>query len=165
MDVSRTLAHWWLGLRGAGGAFPLAVRASIEREIAAAEMTHLGELCFAVQAALPLPSLWRGESARRHALSAFASLGAWDTEANNGVLIYVLLADRAVEIVADRGIARLVPAAEWASLCAEVQEAFRRGDFEGGAVSAVRGVAVRLARHFPPQGPRPNELPNQPVLL
>lgn len=165
MGIGRFFNHWWLGLRGAGGVFPLAVRASIEREIAAAEASHRGEICFAVQAALPLPALWRGESAHRHALSAFAGLGVWDTDANNGVLVYVLLADRTVEIVADRGIARLIPAGEWQSLCDEVQACFRRGDFEGGGVSAIRGVAARLARHFPSDGPRPNELPNQPVLL
>jgi uncharacterized membrane protein len=165
MGLGRWIAHWWLGLRGAGGAFPLAVRANIEREIGAAETSHRGEICFAVQAALPLPALWHGETAQHQALSVFASLGVWDTEANNGVLIYVLLADRAIEIVADRGIARLIPASEWQSLCDDVQSCFRRGEFEAGAVSAVRGVAARLARHFPPQGPRPNELPNQPVLL
>ena len=89
----------------------------------------------------------------------------WDTEANNGVLIYVLMADRALEVVADRGIAALIPAAEWQSLCDEVQEYFRRGDYETGAVTAVRGVAARLARHFPAAGPHRNELPNQPILL
>ena len=165
MSLQRYFTHWWQGLRGGKAAFPISVRAAIEREIAAAERQHQGEICFVVQAALGFSAIWRGDSARQHALHTFASLGVWDTEANNGVLVYVLLADRAVEIVADRGIARLVPQSEWQSLCEKVHQSFRKRDFEGGAILAVRGVATCLARHFPPAGARPNELPNQPILL
>jgi uncharacterized membrane protein YgcG len=165
MGPLRYLMHWWIGLRGAATAFPLSVRESIEREIAAAERLHQGEICFAVQAALGFPPLWRGVTSQQCAMRAFASLGVWDTAENNGVLIYVLLADRAVEIIADRGIAALIPSGEWQSLCNQVQERFRVGDFEAGAVMAVRGVAERLARHFPAIGLHENELPNQPILL
>ena len=165
MAVGRYARHWWLGLRGASGAFTPAVRAGIEQAIAEAERRHHGEICFAVQAALPFPVLWRKQTARQCAVRAFASLGVWDTAANNGVLIYVLLADRAVEIVADRGIAAMIAPAEWQSLCEQVQERFRAGDFQHGGVLAVRGVAERLARHFPASGARGNELPNQPILL
>ena len=165
MGPLRYLVHWWMGLRGASGAFPLSVRENIEREIEAAEQQHQGEICFAVQAALGFPPLWRGVTSQQCAMRAFASLGVWDTAANNGVLIYVLLADRSVEIIADRGIAALIPDGEWQSLCNAAQERFRTGDFEGGAVTAVRGVASRLARHFPGDGVPANELPNQPILL
>lgn len=165
MGLRRYIDHWWLGLRGASGAFPMSVRAAIEREIASAEQLHAGEICFAVQAGLDFGALWRGDTSRQHALGSFAHLGVWDTAADNGVLIYVLLADHAVEIIADRGIATLIPASEWQSLCDEVRERFRTGDFEAGAVHAVRGVAARLSRHFPAAGARSNELPNQPILL
>lgn len=165
MRLLRYVMHWWLGLRGASRAFPPAVRDSIAREIAAAEREHQGEIRFAVQSALGFLPLWRGVTPHQCAMRAFAALGVWDTAENNGVLIYVLLADHAVEIVADRGIAALVPGGEWQSLCNEVQERFRAGDFEGGAVVAVRGVAARLSRHFPASGARPNELSDQPILL
>jgi len=163
--VMRYLRHWYYGLRGARAAFPVAVRASIEREIGESERQHRGEIRFAIEAALPMATLVRGASARQCALAAFASLGVWDTEANNGVLIYVLLADRSVELVADRGIASRIADDEWRSLCAEVEACFRDGDFEKGSLLAVRGVAQRLAQHFPAAASRTNELPNQPVLL
>lgn len=163
--VIRTIRHWYHGLRGARAAFPAAVRASIEREIGESERQHRGEICFAIEAALPMGSLARGVSARQSALAAFATLGVWDTEANNGVLIYVLLADHSVELVADRGIASRIADSEWQALCAEVETCFRRGEFEKGSLLGVRGVAQRLAQHFPAAASRANELPNQPVLL
>jgi len=95
----------------------------------------------------------------------FANLGVWDTAHNNGVLIYVLLADQAVEIIADRAIAAHIPASEWAALCTEAAERFRQGDAAAGCCVAIRGVAQRLARHFPASGGDGDELPNQPVLL
>lgn len=165
MGLLRYVSHWWIGLRGASRAFPLSVRESIAREIAAAERQHEGEIRFAVQAALGFQPLWRGVTPQQCAMRTFASLGVWDTAENNGVLIYVLLADHAVEIIADRGIATLIPGGEWQAICNEAQERFRAGDFEGGAIAAVRGVAARLARHFPAAGTRPNELPDQPILL
>jgi uncharacterized membrane protein len=164
-SLPRYLAHGVASLRTARYAFPITLRASVEHEIFDAERAHLGEICFAVQASLSFGALWRGEAAREHALAAFASLGVWDTAANNGVLIYVMLADRAVEIVADRGIAAQVEQSVWQSLCDEVQAHFQRGDFEAGSLAAVRGVAARLAKHFPAGQARGNELPNQPVLL
>jgi hypothetical protein len=165
MEPARFLRHWWTGLRGAGRAFTADVRATIEREITAAEAQHAGEIRFAIEPALHLPLLWHGVSPRQRALAAFSSLGVWDTSANNGVLIYVLLADRAVEVVADRGIAARVSEAEWSSLCREIETHFRRADFDAGSQFAVRGVARLLALHFPPVGPHRNELPNQAILL
>jgi hypothetical protein len=165
MSAARLLRHAWAGLGGARHAFSVGVRTTIEREITAAEAGHAGEIRFAIEPALGFALLWQGITPRQRALAAFASLGVWDTVANNGVLIYVLLADRAVEVVADRGIAARVADAEWAGLCRDVEAHFRRGDFDAGSQLAVRGVARLLAQHFPAVGAHPNELPNQAILL
>ena len=146
-------------------AFPVAVRNSIEREITAVEAGYQGEICFAVEAALGLEQLWRRTTARQRAIECFATLGVWDTAANNGVLIYVLLADRSVEIVADRGITALVGEEQWRALCASVETHYRSGEFDAGSRQAVRGIAEHLARHFPNEVAGRNELPNQPILL
>ena len=145
--------------------FTPAVCGKIEAAITEAERRHCGEIRFAVETALPLPAIWRGVAPRARALQLFAQLHVWDTEANNGVLIYVLRADRAVEIVADRGISRYVADSEWQMLCREVEIHFRTGRYAEGSLAAVEGVARLLGRHFPRGGPASNELPNQPVLL
>ena len=165
MSPARLLRHWLARLSGARRAFTPAVRESIEREITHAEAQHAGEICFVIEPALSFPLLWQGVSSRQRALSAFASLGVWDTAANNGVLIYVLFADRSVEVVVDRGISAHVPDADWQGLCSEVESHYRRADFDAGSQLAVRGVAQRLAQHFPAVSPHRNELPNQPILL
>ena len=161
----RWLRHAWAELLGVQKAFPVAVRNSIEREITAVEAGYLGEICFAVEAALSLEQLWRRTTARQRAIECFSALGVWDTAANNGVLIYVLLADRSVEIVADRGIAAQVGEQLWRSLCAAVETQYRNGAFDAGSRQAVRGVAEHMARHFPNEAAGRNELPNQPILL
>jgi hypothetical protein len=163
--LPRIWQHWMAQLRPARVLLPPAALAQIEAEIHAAERTHRGEIRVAVETSLSLLQLLRALGARERALQLFASLGVWDTAHNNGVLIYVLLADRAVEIVADRAIAAHIPAAEWAALCTEVSERFRQGDAAAGCSVAIRGVAQRLARHFPASGGDGDELPNQPVLL
>lgn len=161
----RTLRHLWAALRTARGQFTGLVCAAIEREIATAESRHAGEIRFVVEAALHPWLLWRGLNARARALQLFGALGVWDTAGNNGVLIYVLLADHSVELVADRGIAARIAPSDWQALCREIEAHYRRGEFEAGSVAAVRGVAAQLARHFPAAGGDANELPNQPVLL
>ncbi len=150
---------------GVQRAFPVAVRNSIEREITAVEAGYQGEICFAVEAALSLEQLWRGTTARQRAVECFAALGVWDTAANNGVLIYVLLADHSVEIVADRGIAAQVGEEQWRALCAAAEKQYQSSDFEAGSRQAVRGVAEYMVRHFPNEATGRNELPNQPILL
>ena len=165
MMLQRIWRHWLAQLRPARQVLPAAALAQIDGEIQAAELTHAGEIRIAVETSLSLPQLWRGLAARARALQLFAALGVWDTAHNNGVLIYVLLADRAVEIVADRAIAERISEAEWAALCGEVAERFRQGDAAAGCCVAVRSVALRLARFFPAAGGDGNELPNQPVLL
>ncbi|HEY8540064.1 MAG TPA: TPM domain-containing protein [Steroidobacteraceae bacterium] len=143
--------------------FSQQVLANIERAIAETERTHGGEIRFAVEGNLGAFELWRGVTARDRALEVFAQLGVWDTEANNGVLIYVLWADHDVEIVADRGFNGKVAHEEWAAVCKEMEKRFKAGDAEGAIIEGVREVGALIARHYPAADG--NELPDQPVVL
>ena len=136
----------------------------LEQRIALSERLHQGEIRVCVEAGLPLSYLWRRASARERAIALFAKLGVWDTEQNNGVLIYLLLAEHAIEIVADRALARLVPQAEWDRLAAGMAQAFREGRFEAGLMQAIEGVERHLVQHFSlAEGvQRANELPDRP---
>jgi uncharacterized membrane protein len=137
-----------------------------QKAIATGEARHRGQVCFAIEGALPFGELLRGRNARERAHELFAHLRVWDTEHNSGVLIYVLIADRAIEIVADRGIASRVAEPEWLAVCAQLRERFAAGDFQSGAIAAVEAVNAILARHFPGAGrPVANELPDRPVRL
>ncbi|TGD72278.1 hypothetical protein E4634_15030 [Mangrovimicrobium sediminis] len=138
---------------------------AIEAAIKASEREHSGELRFAVETALDLPALLGGVSARQRAVEAFASLHTWDTEANNGVLIYLLLAERDIEIVADRGYNGLVSAQQWEAVCREMEAAFARSEFEAGALLGIRRISALIAEHFPPRDDDRDELPNRPTLL
>ena len=133
--------------------------------VRASESTHRGELRFAVESALDLGPLWRGVSARDRALELFSSLRMWDTEENNGVLIYLLLADRRVEIVADRGVHEQAGAESWSAICRAMELRFRDRDFKGGLLGGLQAISVILARHYPARGSNPDELPNAPVVL
>jgi uncharacterized membrane protein len=138
----------------------------VEQRIAASERRHSGEIRICVEPGLPLGDLWRRATARERAVAMFAKLRVWDTEANNGVLIYLLLAERAIEIVADRGIARHVDAHVWGEIAAAMREGFRAGRFEDGLMGAVEAVEQLLVQHFPlaPGQANPNELPDRPHL-
>jgi uncharacterized membrane protein len=148
-------------------AFPDDALARITDAIAASEREHSGEIRFAVEASLPWSYLWKNLPARSRALMVFSKLRVWDTEANNGVLIYVLLADRHVDIVADRGIAARVPQAQWNAVRDAMLEKFRAGDFSDGALVGVQGVGALLAAHYPAPAEQenPNELSNAPAVL
>jgi TPM domain len=165
MTLGRMCRHLFTTRRKLLRLFPPAVLAAIETEIRSCEMQHRGEIRFAIEAALDVPELVRGLAPRARTQHVFSLLRVWDTEANNGVLIYLLLADRRVEIVADRGIARRVQQSEWEEICRAMERAFRAGDFQGGAISGIRAVGDLLARHFPAQGGDRNELPDKPVVL
>jgi len=138
---------------------------AIEAAIKESETTHFGEIRFAVEAALDPLALLQGRSARDRALEVFSQLRVWDTERNNGVLIYLLLADRRVEIVADRGINRDVGQSGWDKICREMEHAFKQEDFELGVVSGIHAIAAHLARFYPASGVNENELPDQAVML
>jgi uncharacterized membrane protein len=163
MALSRTLRHLFTTRWRMRQRFTPAVLAEIESAIRDVESRHAGEIRFVVEAALDLAELRLEPRAR--ALQVFGHLGVWDTANNNGVLIYVLLADRDVEILADRGIASRVPQEEWELVCREIEAHFRDGRFAQGSVAGVLSVGRLLEKHFPGQGADADELPNQPVLL
>jgi uncharacterized membrane protein len=149
--------------------FPSSTLDAIERAIAAVERTHAGEIRFAVETALTPQHILNGVAPRARALEVFGLLRVWDTEHNNGVLIYVQMADRSVEIVADRGFRDRVSPAEWEAVCRLMEEHFRAGRFKIGSIAGVDAIGNLLARHFPP-GPKPpeqsaNQLPDRPILL
>ena len=147
--------------------FPVEALTAIERAVAESELSHSGEIRVAIEASLEPAEVLAGKTPRQRALEAFAALGVWDTDANNGILIYVLLADRDVEIVADRGFNGCVSADEWTAVCHTMEEKFRAGQYERGAVDGVLEAGKLLARHFPPLpgGRDEDELPNRPALL
>ncbi|HSE13758.1 MAG TPA: TPM domain-containing protein [Rudaea sp.] len=145
--------------------FPQATLDAIHRAIAAGEKRHRGEVCFAIEQAMPWRDLARGRSARERAHEVFARLRVWDTEHNSGVLIYVLVAEHAIEIVADRGIAARVDQPEWQRICDRMRERFAAGDYERGVIDGVNAVSDILARHFPDDGSTRNELTDAPVVL
>ena len=146
-------------------AFDHDVLVAIERAVRASEDQHRGEIRFAVEGALHASAVWRGVTTAERAQRVFAELNVWDTEHNNGVLIYVLFADRAVEIVADRGLAGRVELAEWRAACAAIETEFRRGRYLEGAVAGIEAVGRLIARHFPVATADRNELPDRPALL
>ena len=166
MNLRRFVRHLFATHWGTRRRFTPKVLAGIEAAISQVELQHSGEIRFVVETALHPLELWHDLSPRARALQAFAQLGIWDTEHNNGVLIYVLRADRAVEILADRGLAAQVAPGEWDEICREMERHYRAGDFGRGSVAGVLQVGRLLERHFPGvRGTGGDELPNQPVLL
>ena len=147
--------------------FPAASLDRIARAIAEGERRHGGQVMFAVEADLPWLALWQGVTPRQRAEHAFAVLRTWDTQANTGVLVYLLLADHAVEIVADRGLHGRIDAAQWRQVCEDFGRRRREGDLEAAVLAAIATLSEMLAEHFPadPDAPRDNELPDRPRLL
>ncbi len=164
--LKRILKHRWLDEGDANRAVPPAMVERLMRRVAASEKRHSGEVRICVEAGLPLSYLWRGAKARERAITLFGKLRVWDTEQNNGVLIYLLLADHAIELVADRGLNQRVSDAEWSRMVQNLSAAIREGRYEDGLTQALEEVSAVLVRHFPlasGQG-NPNELPNRPVV-
>ena len=155
-----TATHWQVNQ-----AFPHQTLNVIEKAIKASESAHIGEIRFAVDGALHSTPLFKGQSARERAIEVFSQLRVWDTEHNNGVLIYLLLADRNVEIVADRGIHAKVDSNEWEKICRAMEADFKQANFKDGVVRGIQAIAQHLAEHFPAHGKGQNELPNKPVVL
>lgn len=163
MNLRRMLRHllpppWLLRRR----AFDARALQALEAAIADAERGHRGEIRFAVEATLGPRALLRGQPARERALEVFSELRVWDTAEDNGVLIYVLLADHDVEIVADRGVAARVDTAEWAAICRDMEACFKAGRYADGARAGIRRVGTLLARHYPGADRAGNELPDRP---
>lgn len=145
--------------------FPPAVLARIEQAIGAGERQHRGQVCFAVEGGLPPLRVLRKLTPRERALEVFGLLRVWDTEENAGVLLYLLLADRDVEIIADRGIDRRVDAAQWQAICSRMEAEFRAGRYGDGVVAGIGEISALLARYFPRTGESRNELSDKPVVL
>ena len=163
--ATRLLRH--LFAPSAGGVFPPASLRRIADAVAEGERHHRGEVCFAVEPALPAWRVLRGMTARERALDVFAQLRVWDTQANNGVLVYLLLADHRIEIVADRGFDGRVDEAQWRGACRAMEERLRAGAPDAAAVAGVEAVSGLVAAHFPRAAGDidENELPDLPRLL
>ena len=163
----RLLQHRRFDETDARRALDDAAMARLQARVAASERQHSGEIRICVEAGLPLSYLWRGADARERAVALFGKLRVWDTEQNNGVLIYLLLAEHRIEIVADRGIDRRADAAQWQGLVGTMSQAFKAGRFEAGLEQAVDAVDSLLQRHFAlaPGESSANELPDTPLRL
>jgi hypothetical protein len=165
MDLGRFWRHVRMNPIAVRRAFPAATLDAIQREIAAQESLHRGEICFVVEAELTSAQLWAGITPRERARQVFALQGVWNTEENNGVLVYVLLADHAVEIVADRGISARLTVEQWREICREMEARFADRRCEEGALAGIRAIAAAMARHGPGSAAPRNELPDRPVML
>ena len=165
MDIKRILKHLLIADWQVNRAFPRSTLLAIEQAIKASETAHVGEIRFVVEGALDGTPLFKGQSARERALDVFSQLRIWDTEHSNGALIYLLLADRDVEIVADRGIHAKVGSGGWETICRTMEAAFQQANYEGGVVGGIQAVTRHLVEHFPASGDDRNELLDKPVVL
>ena len=163
--LKRLFKHRWLDEKDTRRAIPPDMVERLARRVAASERRHSGEVRICVESGLPPSYIWRGAKARERAVTLFGKLRVWDTEDNNGVLIYLLLADRDVEIIADRGIDRRVGQAEWQAICARMEAAFSQSRYAEGVVGGVTEISALLARHYPRTEAAENELPDRPVVL
>ena len=145
--------------------FPAATLKAIESAVGASEKRHRAEIRFAIEVALDVRALWRVRTVRGRALEVFAELGVWSTAERNGVLIYVLLAERQVEIVADHGLTGRVSDAEWREVCALIEREFAQSRWQEGALHGIEAATALLTREFPTSGENRNEQPDRPILL
>lgn len=165
MNIKRIVKHLLVTHAQARRAFPRSTLSTIEKTIKASEAAHVGEIRVVVEASLDGVPLFKEQSARERAIDVFSNLHIWDTHHNNGLLIYILLADRAVEIVADRGLHEKVPSREWKRICLHMEESFQLSNYESGIVGGLHAVTQHLIKHFPATGDDRNELPNRAVML
>jgi uncharacterized membrane protein len=165
MNLRRIVKHLLVTHWQVNRAFPRQSLIAIAQATKLAEAAHVGEIRFVVEGALDGAPLYKGQSARERAIDVFSQLRIWDTEHNNGLLIYLLLADRDVEIVADRGIHAKVGTREWEEICRRMETAFRQGDYEGAVVRGIQEVVQHMVKHFPATATGHNELPDKPVVL
>lgn len=165
MNLKRYFTHLLFAPWRVRRAFPTRTLHAIESAIHAAEQRHDGEIRFAIEGALDVAQLWRGTSAQARAIDVFANLHVWDTEANNGVLVYLLLADRQVEIVADRGVHAKIGHAGWEVVCQSMEDRLRQDEYEAAALQGVAAIAALLTTHYPASGKQTNELDDRPVVI
>ena len=165
MNIKRIATHLFVTRWQVKRAFDSGAMSAIEKAIKASEAQHAGQIRFVVEGGLDGWPLLKDQTARERAIEVFSQLRIWDTEHNNGLLIYLLLADRAVEIVADRGIHAKANARDWNEICRQMEAAFRQSEYEGGALLGLQSVTRHLVAHFPANGLSPNELPDTPVIL
>jgi len=160
----RILRHWWLDESDVRRVLDSAALGRIERRVAASEQSHSGEIRVCVEAGLPMGFLWRNAAARERAIALFGELRVWDTEHNNGVLVYLIFAERRIEIVADRGIARRVPQETWQAISDRLADSFKSSSHERGVIDAVDQIHALLKDHFAitPGVNNPNELSDRP---
>jgi len=163
--LRRLWRHLMTDRRDVNRAFPPQEMVRVENAIAEGELRHAGQVCFAVEGALPLSRVWQRVSPRERALEVFGLLRVWDTERNDGVLVYMLLADRDVEIIADRGIDARVGQPAWEAICRTMESACRAGRYAEGVEQGVRAIADLLAVHSPRTGEGRNELSDRPIIL
>ena len=164
--LRRILRHRWFDEADTRRAVAPEVLERLGRRVAASERRHSGEVRIYVEGGLPMSYLWQDRTPLERAVAMFSKLGVWDTAQNNGVLIYLLLAERAIEIVADRGLNAHVNPQEWKEIVGRMSTAFRDGRFEDGLTQALEEVSALLVQHFPLEegADNPNELPDEPVL-
>jgi uncharacterized membrane protein len=163
--LTRFFRHVWMTPLTARRAFPQTTLDAIEAAVQASEAKHRGQLRFVVEAELTTAQLWAGLTPRQRAIDVFSGLRVWDTEENNGVLLYVCLADRDVEIVADRGIHQHVGNPRWEAICKEIELHYRKGDFQSGTLTAIEKIGAELAHYFPSRGEQKNEQSDRPVMM
>lgn len=163
--LSRMMRHLFSTSRAGRRAFPPETLEAIEAAIAEGETRHRAELRLVIEPGLDAQDVLRGMSARDRARELFARYGVWDTEENCGVLVYICLADHQVEIVADRGVGRLVPAADWQHACRTMTAGFARGDYRNATLAALAELNALLQRHYPDDGSTRNQLADKPVML
>ncbi len=165
MNVKRILKHLfyppWLVKRY----FPPATLNKIEAAIAESELTHCAEIRFAVESALELSDLLADKSSFERGVDVFSQLRVWDTEQNNGVLIYLLLADRKIEIIADRGVYKNTRPEQWQQISQIMEKEFRNHRYEQGILTGIQSISRILAKLYPYQQTDTNELSNKPVIL
>lgn len=164
MNLRRTARHLLTTPWRVRRAFPRSTLRAIEHTIEESERSHDAEIRFVVEGALHGARLLQGQSARERALELFSHLRMWDTEHRNGVLVYLLLADRALEIVADRGAHLKIGAEPWQEICRQMQAALAQGEYQKGAVEGIRAISRHLGKHFPARK-KDNERPDAPVVL
>ncbi|EIF30854.1 putative membrane protein [Burkholderia sp. Ch1-1] len=165
MNLERIVRHLLLTRWHVNQAFPVPVLRAIDKAVRDSHAAHMGQIRFAVEGTLHIAALWEGISARERAIDVFSQLRVWDTEHNNGILIYLLLADHDVEIVADRGVHARVGPGEWEAICQRMEAEFKRGNYEAGVLSGVEQVTELLRKHFPAETGICEELPSKPAIL